>query len=133
VFFADGCDVLLVDGIGALLPLPPKCQLRFMAEDNHYPGDVPTRSFEESVSPAPFQYLNAGVCFGRRQESLELFVAALEICGENDDWACDQRALKILYRERYPAIQVDSRCQIFQSLRGIDPFFILESSDAGAV
>ena len=130
--FADACDVLLVDGLEHLLPLPKEAQMLFMAENSHYPNDVPTRSFEESVSEAPFRYLNAGVCFGRRDRSLEHFEAALTLCGSNDDWSCDQRALKMLYRERYPEIQLDSRCRVFQSLRGLDPFFILERGDAGA-
>lgn len=130
VLFADACDVAIFGDLAGLIPLPENCVLLFNAENNHYPHDAGTAAFEESISPPPFQYLNAGVCLGDRERSLQLFRTALEICGDSDDWGADQRALKQLYQRVHPAIQVDSRCRVFQSIRGINPYDILNPPPA---
>ncbi|MGE0551878.1 MAG: glycosyltransferase domain-containing protein [Gemmatimonadales bacterium] len=116
---ADSADVLLVDDPGRIVDAfaGQPARVLFNAEKNPWPRQLAdVASFERQVAPAPFRHLNSGLWIGYREALIEAFGHALAAAGSSEVPGSDQACWKQVYRERYPAIQVDARCRCFQTL-----------------
>ena len=93
----------------------------FNGEKNCWPADLPElRAWEETVGEPPFTYLNAGVWIGRRESCLELYRCARRLAETLEaEPRSDQLRLKLAYRELYPAVRVDHRCEMFQNINRV--------------
>lgn len=124
ILFCDAPDVIMHQSPEILLRDFElfKAQAVFNAETNHYPKESDTKEFERSITGGAWCYLNAGIILGKRDFLTEIVEKALD---RPYDKPNDQTAFKRLYREYYPAIQIDSTCHMFQTLRddnGVEHF-----------
>jgi hypothetical protein len=122
VMACDAHDVIMLDDPSVVLDhfkSMPLCEMLFNAEKNHWPRGLPTKAFEESVAEKPFCYLNAGVWIARTAFAKALAEEAAVTMpppGWDGGWD-DQGVYKLLYQKHYPAIRIDDRCRVFQTLR----------------
>jgi hypothetical protein len=123
VLGADSSDVLLVGQPRRLIDAFHRqpAEVLFNAEKNSWPPRTKTLgAFERRVGRGPFRYLNSGVWLGRREACLRAFKAARQWAERLDGWpTSDQICWKYAYRELYPLVQIDWRCELFQSLNQV--------------
>lgn len=125
---ADSSDVLLRGEPSEILErfLSMDCDMLFNAELHCWPDslDPAIKAFEESVaSDHAFKYLNGGVWIGKTAFCKEVFERGKKL-GQGP--GSEQAILKQVYKEFYPRIKLDHRCEIFQTLNSIPN--ILKSS-----
>jgi hypothetical protein len=123
VLAADSTDALLVGDPGEILRrfLTGEADVVFNGEKNCWPPDLPDlQEWEEEIGQPPFTYLNAGLWIGRREACLDLYYLARRWSEKLDSHPhCDQTRLKLAYRELYPGVVVDHRCEMFQNINRV--------------
>lgn len=134
VIATDSPDVLILrepdvaieqfEGFGA--------ELVYIGDSSFWPPEFQDLKLQEEAIPAardtPFSYLNSGALIGRTEFCRDFFAAAAQeanhqitvpyiegTSGAGSD-ADDQSIMKRLYVANYPRVQLDMRCQIFQTL-----------------
>jgi hypothetical protein len=120
----DSFDVLLLDDPKKALESFRKsgCEMLFNASCYNWPRDFETSAFEESVVKVRFRYLNGG-CFIAKAEFLKT-VLEDDFCRVSKSYGdfTEQMFYKLMYQKYYPKIKIDSRCEIFQSLKRVKAF-----------
>ena len=123
VFAADSTDVALIGDPGEILRrfLSRESGIVFNGEKNCWPADFPDlQRWEEEVGQPPFRYFNAGVWIGTREAGLAAYRTARSRAEELGSYpTSDQVCLKHAYRELYPAVVVDHRCEMFQNINRV--------------
>jgi hypothetical protein len=123
----DSFDVLLLgDPKNALARFRRLgCEMLFNASCYNWPPKFKTSAFEESAVKGKFRYLNSG-CFLVRTEFLrKLLEDPPRDNGGKQKPPDDQAFCKLMYQKYYPKIKIDSRCEIFQSLKRVKAFFFM--------
>jgi hypothetical protein len=121
----DSFDVLLLDDPEKALDRFRKfdCEMLFNASCYNWPRDFKTSAFEESVVKGKFRYLNSG-CFLAKVEFIRKLLEE-NLSRDNSgkqELPDDQAFYKLMYQKYYPKIKIDSRCEIFQSLKRVKAF-----------
>jgi hypothetical protein len=119
VFAADCFDVLLVGEISDLLKRfhATGAQVIFNATGTNYPPCDRNGRIEERIcKDRPFCYLNSGMFIGRTDYLRGLLE---EVEHYEDEYTMlystsDQIKYKPIYHRRFPDVQLDSQCQMFQ-------------------
>ncbi len=123
VLAADSTDVVLIGDPAEVLRRfrQQEADVVFNAEKNCWPADLPDlQEWEEGVGQPPFRYFNAGVWIGRPEACLEVYRVARRWSEELDIYPTDdQVCLKHAYREVYPRLVLDHRCEMFQNLNRV--------------
>jgi hypothetical protein len=123
----DAKDVLALNKIDKTLETFKKefkCKILFQASKYHYPKDLDTKEFEESVATTDFKFLNGGLMIGEKRFCKKIYKEALETSlKDKQNSNSEQRILKKLYKKNHPEFQIDHKCRIFQSFKRIDVGF----------
>lgn len=93
-----------------------KCRLLYNAEIKRWPSHC--FCVEEELFLKPFCHLNAGAFIGERNFILEFYRECLSLV--KPETKSEQECVKKIYMKRYPDIIIDDRCEIFQTLNGVD-------------
>lgn len=124
VLCLDGYDVLVLSGPSVILRrfMRSGCQMLFCSTAWDWPPSPECRRFEESVTaPADraHQHLNAGGILARRSFLEPRLAEIMDAAGKQRPWCfarhgfSDQLAWRHLHRRYYPAIRVDTSCDLF--------------------
>ena len=121
----DAFDVMVLDDPAKVVERFErsfKCDLLYNASVYEWPKDYHTRQFEENASRTAFRYLNGGIFIGNTEYIKYVLDMAVKLRKEMQVELTEQPLLRILYRLLYPRVQIDSRCAIFQTLKGVKCF-----------
>jgi hypothetical protein len=122
VLGVDSADAILLGDPALLVDRFERsfgADLVFAAEKNNSPNAARFRSFEESLPGAastPFRFLNGGTWLGRTAACRAFFDEAVRTPPAPEDPSSEQGILKELLRTWHPAVALDHRCELFQTL-----------------
>ncbi len=127
VLHLDATDVLLVDDPQILLDRFLQyynCGVLFNAEVHCHPNDDfshEAKLFEEKTYSQKHRHLNSGCYIGRKDAIIKVLQEAIAILprsygGNSKINQDDQRIVRIVHKNLYPLIQIDSHRHLFQTL-----------------
>jgi hypothetical protein len=96
------------------------CELVFNAGKVNWPNLSRFREFERSLTGATeseFRYLNGGVWIGKTDFCRLFFAHAVQTEPAPEAPNSEQGILKQIFAEYYPRVQLDYRCEMFQTLQ----------------
>lgn len=121
VLFADSSDVVLINHLSNLVCKFKQmgCRAVFNAEKKNWPFDLPKEIVDFESSLHPFLFLNAGLWIADSEFARTLISECLKITPNTSHVGSEQAYYKFCYRQFYPDIRVDFKCELFQGLNRV--------------